>query len=250
LLVVVFLLMLIVVIPVFAIVFWVAWRYNENHSRDDNYKPDWGGSKILEVIWWVIPSALILVLGIMTWNSSHQYDPYKKLPGKQLNVQVVAMDWRWLFIYPDQHVASINKLYMPVNRPVSFTITADAPMNSFWIPRLGGQIYAMPGMSTQLNLEASKIGTYYGSSANISGQGFSDMHFTAQAVSSDDFTKWVHQAQKQSALTNVKYDELAKPIASSAVETFSAPADGLYDTIVAKYMGMDMSGMDMNMEGM
>lgn len=247
-LVLVFSLMLIVVIPVFAIAFSFAWRYRETNTKKTKYSPNWDHSRVIETVWWLIPGLLIFVIAIITWHGSHEYDPYKPLTSRQpaLQVQVVALQWRWLFIYPEQHVASINVLHLPVGRPVTFHITADAPMNSFWIPQLGGQIYAMPGMDTQLNLEADRPGTFYGSSANISGTGFADMHFNAIASSSQSFATWVNSARQRAPLTLSRYSNLAKPTDDKAVKVFSDPADDLYSTVLNKYTGTP----GMHMEGM
>jgi cytochrome o ubiquinol oxidase subunit 2 len=183
----------------------------------------------------------------MTWHGSYAYDPYKPLASsqKQMTIQAVALDWRWLFIYPEQKVASINYVRMPVNTPVRFEVTADAPMNSFWIPQLGGQVYAMPGMGTTLHLMADREGTFYGSSANISGKGFARMNFTATASSRSSFDAWVARSQSEPNLTQVRYAEVAMPTTDESPYTFSAPAAGLYDTIISKYMVDDTN---MNME--
>lgn len=246
LLITAFLLMLIVAVPVFVLLFIFAWRYRASNKKA-SYQPDWEHSRLIETIWWLVPAALIFVLGLLAWQSSYKYDPYKPLAAnhKTLTVQVVALDWRWLFIYPEQQVASVNELQIPVHTPVRFEITADAPMNSFWIPQLGGQEYAMPGMSTRLHLQADKQGRYYGSSANISGAGFADMHFTAVASNAEAFNAWVQSARRQPSLTRSVYDKLAKPTRNTDVLTFSHPADNIYSTIISKYMNSDnhMEGM-------
>lgn len=233
------LLSLIVVVPVFTLLIVFTLKYRDTNKKKSAYRPNWEGSRILEVIWWGIPCAIILVLGFVTWQSSHQLDPYKHLDSKvkALNVQVVALQWKWLFIYPDQHVASINLLQIPEKTPINFTITSDAPMNSFWIPSLGGQIYAMSGMSTKLSLMADKTGDYNGSSANISGTGFADMKFIARSSSQSDFNTWVKNAQHTGLkLDLTSYSQLAKP-ATVAKPIFYALSDtGLYDEIVMKYM--------------
>jgi cytochrome o ubiquinol oxidase subunit 2 len=243
LLITAFLLMLIVVVPVFILLFTIAWRYRETNKKPHTYRPNWDHNSALETVWWLIPGGLIVILALLTWRGTHQYDPYKPLAIKQdtMIVQVVALDWRWLFIYPDQQVASINELRMPVNKAVQFDITADAPMNSFWIPQLGGQVYAMPGMGARLHLDATKPGEYYGSSANISGEGFSGMNFKAIATSQQDFDNWVKRADSQPALTEQVYGRLAKPSTDKTVKTFSDPARGLYGTIMSKYMNGDHS---------
>jgi cytochrome o ubiquinol oxidase subunit 2 len=172
------LLSLLVIIPVYILTFTFLFKYRETNKKA-RYTPDWDHNRIYETIWWGIPIAVILLLSIVTWNSTHALDPYKPLSSseKPLDIQVVALQWKWLFIYPEQNVATVNYVQIPVNRPVTFTITSDAPMNSLWIPQLGGQIYAMSGMSTQLHLIANHAGSYNGSSANISGEGFAGMRF-------------------------------------------------------------------------
>lgn len=231
------LLMLLIVIPVLTLAFTFAWRYRESNKKA-KYAPNWDHNRAFEIIWWFIPSALIVVLAVITWRATYAYDPYKPIESsqKQLTVQAVALDWRWLFIYPEQKVASINYLRLPVNTPVKFEVTADAPMNSFWIPQLGGQVYAMPGMGTQLHLMANKTGDFYGSSANISGKGFAGMNFVATASSRAEFNTWVTDAKKTSPLTLERYAKIAQPTTSQDKLTFSSPAAGLYDTIISKYM--------------
>lgn len=233
-----FLLMLIVVVPVFVLTFSFAWKYRASNTKA-RYTPNWDGNRAAEAIWWLIPSLLILVLSLMTWHSTHALDPFKPLTStaKPLTIQVVALDWKWLFIYPEQHIATVNYVEFPVERPITFQITADAPMNSFWIPRLSGQIYAMPGMSTELHLAADRAGTFRGSSANISGTGFATMHFTARAASTANFTAWV-QAARQSPqhLTVTSYETLLQPSQNNPVAYYGSAGDGLYDSIIAKYM--------------
>lgn len=232
---------LLIVVPVFTMTFLIAFKYREH--KQARYEPDWDHSRLLETIWWLIPTALIAVLAVITWFGAYQYDPYKPLASNRapINVQVVALNWRWLFIYPDQHVASLNELDVPVNTPVHFSITADAPMNSFWIPQLGGQVYAMPGMTTQLNLLASKPGKYYGESANISGTGFASMHFYTKALSDTQFKQWVQHARQQPRLDQPLYAQLARNSTDLTITTYRNPQTGLFDGIVQKYMGMSMS---------
>lgn len=232
------LLMLIVVIPVYILTFFIAWKYREGNHRA-KYTPDWDHNSALELVWWAIPTAIIAILATLTWKSSHDLDPFKPLSSgvKPLTVQVVAMDWKWLFIYPEQRIAAVNFVEFPVHTPVNFQITSDAPMNSFWIPQLGGQIYAMSGMTSQLHLEADEIGIYDGSSANISGKGFAGMKFKAKAVSSQDFTKWTQFVQQtKKSLSFEEYNKLAKPSENNPVAYYSNAQEGIYDKIVMKYM--------------
>ncbi|SRR6266496_1601780 len=233
-------LMALVVVPVFAMTIIIAWRYREGNTKA-TYSPELGGNRWVELTWWLIPLLIIGVLAVVAWTSSRDLDPFRPLASsaKPVHIQVVALQWKWLFIYPEQHVASVNFVQLPVNTPVDFDITADAPMNSFWIPQLGGQIYAMPGMSTQLHLMAEQPGDYHGSSANISGTGFAGMTFTARGSSAHDFDQWVATAQKSSTqLTPISYAELAKPSQNVPAATYSFPSNaaGLYDTVIMKYM--------------
>lgn len=229
----------IVVVPVFVLTIFIAWRYRETNPRPKRYQPEWDKSRLFESIWWGVPGVIIIILSVVTWVSSHQLDPYRELSSSKapLHVQVVSLDWKWLFIYPEHHVASVNELYMPIDRPIDFELTSDTVMNSFWIPNLGGQIYAMPGMSTKLHLLADKTGVFHGSPANITGHGFSRMTFAVHAVSDADFTSWVNKAQASNRnLTSGSYAKLAKPSVANKVSYFSPVQDNLYDEIVMKYM--------------
>jgi cytochrome o ubiquinol oxidase subunit 2 len=228
-----------VLIPVFIMTFFIAYKYREDNQQA-KYSPELTGNLGAELIWWAIPIAIIGVLSVITWNSSHALDPHQPLTasGNPLNIQVIAMDWKWLFIYPQQGIASVNYFQFPVNTPVTFSITSDAPMNSFWIPQLGGQIYAMPGMSTPLHLIATKAGNYDGSSANISGAGFAGMRFTAAASSSTQFADWVQTAKRDTRPLNMStYNQLAKASQNNPVALYSSVDNSLYDRVLVKYMG-------------
>lgn len=239
---------IVVVVPVYAMTVAIVLKYREGNKKPTKYSPDWDHSRLFESIWWGIPVIIITFLSFVAWRSAHSLDPYKAQPLSRapISVEVVAMDWKWLFIYPQQQIASVNMLEMPTNTPVDFKITSDTVMNSFWIPQLSGQIYAMPGMTTQLHLSADKPGSYFGSPANISGSGFSTMTFTAKAVSPADFTKWVHQAQmSKTKLNDMSYAQLSKPSKSNPVSYYFGIQPGLYDNLVMKYMmpaGNNMSG--------
>ena len=245
---------LIVVIPVFIMAILIAWRYRES-NQNAHYTPDASTNKLAETIWWGIPIVLILILSIVTWTSTHDLDPHKPLQSDTpaINIQVVALDWKWLFIYPDQNIATVNFVQFPVNTPVNFSITADAPMNSFWMPQLGGQIYAMAGMTTQLHIAADTPGDYRGVSANISGEGFADMKFTARASSQAEFAQWiktVKAAPEQLDMTT--YSKLHEQTIAHPVTYYNRAQQGLYDTIVMKYMMPEhdtMTGMEHH-EGM
>lgn len=230
---------LVVIIPVFTILFVFAYKYREGNKKSKaKYSPHLSGSRKIEFVWWAIPTLLISVMAIIAWNSSHDLDPYKKIASdkKPINIQVVSLDWRWLFIYPDQHIASVNFLEFPQNTPVNFQLTSDSVMNSFWIPQLGGQIYCMPGMASNLQLMADKTGTFRGSSANISGDGFADMTFKAKSTNQTDFDSWVNGMKKSSdKLDTDSYSTLAKPSRDIQQKTYGWVQDGLFATIIGKY---------------
>lgn len=234
------LLAVVVVVPTFAIAIFISVKYREeNHTARTKYKPDFDHSRLFESIWWGIPIIIIGLLSVIAWNSAHSLDPYKPLASNQkpLTVQVVALDWKWLFVYPGQHVASVNLAQIPVNRPVEFQVTSDSVMNSFWVPQLGGQIYAMPGMITTLYLQADKSGSYFGSPANIAGKGFARMNFTVRAGSQNDFNKWVETArQSAKRLDAATYAALAKPSESVPVLYYKSVQNGLVNDIAMKYM--------------
>ena len=193
-----------------------------------------------ELIWWAIPFEIVLILGALTWSSTHNLDPRKSLDsarGEPLVVQVVALDWKWLFIYPEQEIATVNYFQIPVGRPVKFEITADAPMNSFWIPRLGGQIYAMTSMVNVLNLVADEVGTFAGGSANYSGEGFAQMKFIVQAVRQEDFDAWVAEVKTSpNILTHDQYEVLAEPSVAHEVTYYGGVDGDLFSTIVMNFM--------------
>lgn len=181
--------MLIVAVPVYLLLFFFARRYRAGNKKAA-YVPDWEHSKMEELIWWAVPFEIVLILGALTWTSTHQLDPRKPLGSAPLVVQVLAVPWEWRFTYPDTGRTLVNELYIPARRPIRFEVTAQGPMNSFWIPRLGGQIYAMDGMTTTLNLIADEEGDFTGRSANYSGVGFADMKFTVHALSQTAFEAW------------------------------------------------------------
>jgi len=226
--------MLLIVIPVFIFTFIFSWKYSHQNKKA-KYDPDLVDNRTAEYFWWGIPTVLTIAVAILTYVKTDQLDPYKPIPSdkKSMTIQVVALQWKWLFIYPEEQIASVNFLQIPAGIPIRFEITADAPMNSFWIPHLGGQIYAMPGMKTNLHLIADEAGDFRGSSANLSGEGFAGMHFITRASTEEEFQNWIANA-KQSAKT-FQYKELAKPSMNNPVEIYQ-PEEGLFDQIVMKYM--------------
>ena len=229
---------MIVVIPVYVMLASFAWKYRAG-NKSARYEPDFDHSRLLESLWWGIPFTIIAILAVITWRSSSELDPFKSLVSAKppMTIQVVSLQWKWLFIYPQQNVASVNFVQFPANTPVDFEITSDAPMNSLWIPQLGGQIYAMSGMSTHLHLVADKVGDYYGSSANISGQGFAGMHFTARASSESGFNDWLAKVrQSPSQLSQGAYNRLAQPTQNNPVSYYASASSGLYSGIVNKFI--------------
>lgn len=230
--------MLVIVIPVIILTLWFAWRYREGAGA--RYEPDWAHSSIIEIFCWGIPCAIILFLGVLTWTSTHELDPYRPLVSskKPINIEVVALNWKWLFIYPDQGIATINEIAFPVDTPVTFHITSDAVMNSFFIPELGSQIYAMAGMKTQLHLIANQQGTFPGLSSFYSGRGFSDMHFNAISTTDAKFADWVANAKKSPAVIDAAdYSKVAAPEEKAPVRYFSTVEPNLFNEIIAKYLG-------------
>ena len=231
-------LMGLVVIPVLVLTFAIAWRYRAANMRA-KYTPNWEHNTIEEFIWWAIPSLIIAALAGIVWTSSHDLDPFKPLDSSvpPLTIQVVALDWKWLFIYPEERIASVNLLKFPVGRPVNFEITADAPMNSFWIPQLGGQIYAMAGMSTELHLMASEPGTYIGASANFSGRGFSGMKFNAVAVSEEEYEQWIQEVRASPLVLDMRhYQTLAAASENAPISYYGWTDDDLYHAIIDQFM--------------
>lgn len=231
------LLMLIVVIPVFFLAFFITWRYRATNTKA-KYTPEWSHSHLAEAVWWGFPCAIIIALSIITWKGCHELDPFKPLESstKPLPIQVVALQWKWLFIYPEQKIATVNFFQFPENTPLNFEISSDAPMNSFWIPQLGGQIYAMPGMRSRLHLIASEPGEFRGSSANLSGKGFAGMVFTAKASSEQEFQRWVESVRGSTKqLDREGYAALAAPSEYNPVATYVLTDENLFDHIVMKY---------------
>jgi cytochrome o ubiquinol oxidase subunit II len=220
--------MLAVVIPVIVLALVFAWWFRAGNRRA-TYRPEWNYSGRIELIIWAIPALVILFLGGIAWISSHDLDPPKPLESAKspLEVEVVSLDWRWLFVYPHEHIATVNYLVVPTGVPVHFRLTSTSVMNSFFIPQLGSQIYTMPGMTTQLNLQADKPGIYDGLSAQFSGPGFSDMRFTLRAESGEGFAGWVAQVRAGSGVLNEPVlAQLVRPTRAAGELTYgSVPQD-------------------------
>lgn len=231
-------LMLLVVIPVIALTLFFAWRYRASNTRA-TYAPKWAHSNAIEVVVWTIPCVIVITLAVLIWRTTHSLDPYRPIASqtKPVHVEVVALNWKWLFIYPDYGVASVNQLAIPVNTPIDFRITAQSLMNSFFVPQLGSQVYAMAGMQTQLHLIANRPGVYAGRSAAFSGPGFSDMHFDTLATSRADFDAWIARAKTSPlALDKAAYGVLEQPSEKVPVALYRAVEPALFDDIVDQYM--------------
>lgn len=230
-------LMLLVVVPVILMTIWFGWRYRASNQKA-TYAPDWEHSTRIEAVVWAIPCLIILGLATITWISTHQLDPYKPLAAsektKPVEVEVVSMNWKWLFIYPDYGVASVNELALPAGTPVHFKLTSATVMNGFFVPQLGTQIYTMSGMQTQLSLIADHPGVFDGFSANYSGGGFAGMRFEARAMSDADFKAWVAKARTAPALDAAAYKVLAQPSENVPVSYYGAVTPSLYHDILNK----------------
>lgn len=238
-------LMLLIIVPVIALTLWFAWRYRQGsrHAETD-YAPDWHHSTKLELVIWAAPLVIIIALGAITWITTHKLDPYrpldrisaqKALPEnvKPLEVQVVSLDWKWLFVLPEQGIATVNELAAPVDRPIRFTLTSSSTMNAFYVPDLAGMIYTMPGMRTELNAVINKPGVFRGLSSHYSGSGFSGMSFRFHGLSGQDFDQWVARAKAEGQpLTRASYLALAQPSERHPVQRFSSVEAGLFERVV------------------
>lgn len=231
-------LMLIVVIPVIAMTLLFGWRYRRNNLTA-KYLPDWAHSNAIEVAVWTVPCLIIAILAFLTWKTSHSLDPHKPIvsEAEPMEIQAVSLDWKWLFIYPEQGIASVNELAFPVDTPVRFRVSSGSVMNAFFIPHLGSQIYAMAGMDNDVHLIADETGTYPGRSTNYSGAGFSGMTFDAHVTSPAEFDAWVEtvRAANETLSYPERYSDLAKPSEYHPVEYFSAVPDDLYESILTSF---------------
>jgi len=226
--------MLVVVVPVIVATFAFGWWYRSSNARA-NRSTDESFEGRIEFVTWSIPALIVILLGGVIWIGSHQLDPRAPIPAKgdPLRVEVVALDWKWLFIYPDQRVAAVNQLVIPAGTPVNFRLTSATVMNSFFIPQLGSQIYTMGGMTTHLNLLADAPGEYPGFSAMFSGDGFADMRFIARAVPAGDFDAWITQVRGTgSALDDASYAQLAKPSIAVPPTTYRSVEPNMFERII------------------
>jgi len=231
-------LMLLVVIPVIVLTLVFAWKYRSTNTKA-RYEPDWSHSNAIEAVVWLIPCLIIIVLGVITYKSTHALDPYKPIESdvKPITVEAVSLDWKWLFIYPELKIATVNQLAFPANTPINFKITSDTVMNAFFIPQLGSQVYAMAGMQTKLHLIANETGVFDGMSSNYSGSGFTGMKFKATAMTSEEFDAWVKQVRESSQnLTKEGYAELSEPSEKVPPAAYASVDPTLYHSILHKYM--------------
>jgi cytochrome o ubiquinol oxidase subunit 2 len=235
--------MLAVIVPVIALTLAVAWWFRASNARA-RYLSDWSYSGRIEVVVWSIPTLVVSFLGGIAWIGSHDLDPRVAIRSEAppIQIEVVSMDWKWLFIYPDMNVASVNRLVVPAGAPISFRLTSASVMNSFFVPQLGSQIYAMHGMTTRLNLQSDLPGTYPGLSAQFSGAGFSDMRFEVVALPKEGFEEWLKTARSSGGTLDVSsYAQLERPSTAVAPMTFGAVAPQLFESVVKA--GVAMSDM-------
>ncbi len=234
-------LMLIVVIPVIVTVFTFAWKYRAS-NKNAKYRPDWSHSHKIETVVWSIPIIIISILGTITWKTTHELDPFKPIvtDKKPMTIEVISLDWKWLFIYPEQGIATVNELAFPKDIPIEFKVTSNSVMNSFFIPQLGGQIYAMAGMQTKLHLISNEAGQYKGISSSYSGRGFSGMKFTAIVTPTIfEFNQWVAKVKTSPINLNDTRDFkiLEVPNDNHLVTYFSSVKPNLFKENIAKFMG-------------
>ena len=232
-------LMLLIILPTYILLFAIVWKYciKNEHAK---YDPNHSYGPVGELIMWGLPSIIVAVMAIVTWNATHQLNPYKPIESdvKPLTIQVIALDWKWLFIYPEIGIATLNYFHIPEQTPIHLRLTADgSPMNSFWIPQLSGQIYSMTGMSTQLYLMADGPGEYVGRAVEINGEGYADMTFSVKSISEKNFEYWIAEVKKSSLhLTEETYEGLVKPSVNKSLLLYSEVENDLYHKIIHKYI--------------
>lgn len=233
----------VVIIPVILLMVWIVARYRDKPGNKTPYKPEWGHNRWLEMTWWGIPIVIVAILGTVTAQKTYALAKSPSPTTTPLKIEVTSMDWKWLFQYPDQKIATVNYVEIPTNRPVEFLLTANGPMNAFWVPRLGGQEYTMPGMVMGLWLQADKTGNFYGHGGNFTGKGFAQMQFRVIAKSQGDFNQWVaYVANNAPDLTQAGYDKLVQPGTAQEL-SFSSYPPGIFKKVVmqdgGKYMKHD-----------
>ncbi|WP_036718115.1 ubiquinol oxidase subunit II [Paenibacillus harenae] len=231
----------VVIVPVLILSAIIIWRYRDRPGRKAAYTPEWEHSTKLEIVWWGIPIIIILILGVVTVKYTYELEPSKPIVSEKepVTIQVTSLDWKWLFKYPEEGIATVNYLKIPEDVPVKFQLTSDKAMNSFWIPQLGGQIYTMSGMAMTLFLQADEPGSYYGSGANFNGKDFAKMTFKVDATSEEGYQAWINEVKGTSpALTMDGYEKLTEP-GSSETLLFSSFPEGLFEKVVTQYVNGD-----------
>jgi cytochrome o ubiquinol oxidase subunit 2 len=231
--------MLVVVVPVIALTLAFAWWYRASNARA-SYQPNWANSGRIEFVVWSIPAMVVLLLAGVAWTGSHDLDPARKLPSnlKPVRIEVVSLDWKWLFIYPGSEVATLNQVIVPAGVPIEFLLTSTHVMNAFWVPQLGSQIYTMPGMTTHLNLLAERAGDYPGLSSNFSGDGFSDMRFVVHAVPAAAFSSWLAATQAQGEMLDAgAYSQLARSGSDISIKAYASVQRDLFERIERESTG-------------
>jgi cytochrome o ubiquinol oxidase subunit 2 len=232
------LLMLIVVIPVFVMTLIFPRRFRASNTRA-HYRPDWSSSRTIEVLIWLVPTVIVGVIGHLVWTQTHRLDPYRSLPSNRppMEVEVIAEDWKWLFLYPEQGIATVNELVFPNDRPLHLKLTSDASMTALLIPDLAGQIYVMAGMQTELNLAATAEGDFVGRNTQFNGTGFDDQHFVVQAIRTERFDAWIAGIKGASRpLDAAAYAALAKPSTAVPVSHYSSFDRLLFNSVMHRYM--------------
>jgi cytochrome o ubiquinol oxidase subunit II len=228
--------MLVVIVPVIVLTLAFAWWYRASNKRAA-YRPEWSYSGHIELVVWAIPAMVVMLLAGVAWTGSHELDPARPLVSgaKPIRIEVVSLDWKWLFIYPDQEIAAVNEIVVPAGTPIEFMLTSATVMNSFFVPQLGSQIYTMPGMTTRLNLMADRPGNFPGLSTNFSGEGFSDMRFEVHAVPASGFAAWLARTRGAGpALDMDAYSQLARPDSHAKTQTYRSVDPTLFERIVHK----------------
>ncbi len=244
-------LMLIVIVPVFVLTGLILWRYRAGNSGA-RYTPDWAGSRVIEGAIWFMPVLIVIMLWFVVWGRTHALDPYRPIVAAEppIVVQAVALDWQWLFIYPEEGIAAVNRLVFPVGRPLTLEITSDTVMNLLSIPALGGQIYAMAGMETRLNLLADRAGSYDGRNTMFSGDGFSAQTFVADAVDASGYEQFIAAARAGgAALDEAGFETLAQPTIAGPVKLYASVAPKLFQAIIASHGSMPHAATAMTHEG-
>ena len=234
-----FTVMMIVIVPVIVLAFVFAWRYRAS-NQNARYEPKWDYSAKVDAIVWLVPALIVIAVAVLLWRSTHKLDPYREIASQQrpVDIQVVGQDWKWLFIYPEQGIATVNQMAIPTGRPISLRITSDTVMNSFYVPALAGQIYAMAGMQTRLQMLADQPGKFVGRNTQYSGGGFSDQYFEVLATPQAEFDAWVAKAkQSPDKLDAATYARLAQKSRNNPVVYYSTVEPRLFDSIIEKFAG-------------